>query len=121
MLEMVLPAFQQYLNSQVLQAKLTSAQNKEANDAYLADREHTEAREDSAYQRAVADMRSAGLNPYTVGSSPASSSVSNVGSQTISHKLDMLGYILDLKNLSNKNVNTANNILGNILGFIKKK
>lgn len=87
----------------------------EARSEYLADREHTEMREDTAYQRAVADMRQAGLNPYTVGGSPASSSASSVGSSVITNKLQVLGYLLDLKNLDAKNRQIANNA---ILGFI---
>lgn len=87
-------------------------------DEYLQDREHTEMREDTAYQRAVNDMRSAGLNPYTVGSSPAASSSSSVGENTIATQLQMLGYVLDLKNLDIKNKQLANTILSSILGFV---
>lgn len=87
---------------------------------YLEDREHTEQREDTSYQRAVADMRKAGLNPYTVGSSPASSSTSTVGENSIQTKLSMLGYILDLKNLDIKNRQVTNQAIGNLLKAIKK-
>jgi hypothetical protein len=85
---------------------------------YLEDREHTEQREDTAYQRAVTDMRSAGLNPYTVGSSPAPSSVSSVGEHSIMSKLQAVGYILDLQNLNIQNKKLANGVLGTILGYI---
>jgi len=88
---------------------------------YLEDRVHTEAREDTAYQRAVADMQAAGLNPYTIGSTPASSSSSSVGENTIMSKLQAVGYIMDLKNLDLKNKELANGVLGNILGFLAKK
>ena len=91
----------------------------EARNEYLADREHTEAREDSAYQRAVSDMRKAGLNPYTVGSNPAPSSASSVGSNVISNKLQVLGYILDLKNLDAKNRKITNDTIGSILNALK--
>lgn len=87
---------------------------------YLEDREHTEQREDSAYQRAVSDMRKAGLNPYTVGSSPSPSSSSSVGEHTIQSKLSMLGYILDLKNLDIKNRQVTNQAIGNVIKMIKK-
>ena len=89
--------------------------------AYVEDREHTEMREDTAYQRAVADMRAAGLNPYTIGAHPASSTPSTVNAQTLTNNLQMLGYILDLQNLSLKNKQTTNDMIGDILGFFKKK
>jgi hypothetical protein len=82
---------------------------------YLEDREHTEQREDTAYQRSVEDMRQAGLNPYTISASPANSSASSVGQNSIASKLQMMGYILDLKNLDIKNKALANGVLGNII------
>lgn len=91
----------------------------EARSEFLADREHTEAREDSAYQRAVEDMRKAGLNPYTIGASGAPSSASSVGSDMISSKLQVLGYILDLKNLDARNRQITNQAIGSVLRSVK--
>lgn len=89
-----------------------------ARTEYLEDREHTEMREDTAYQRAVADMRAAGLNPYTIGSTPASSSASSVGENTLMTKLQAVGYVLDMKNIDINNKRLANGILGTILGYV---
>lgn len=86
---------------------------------YLEDRAHSEMREDTAYQRAVEDMRKAGLNPYTIGSTPANSSASQVGAQTIASKLQVLGYILDLKNLDLKNRKITNDTITSILKILK--
>lgn len=88
---------------------------------YLEDRAHTEEREDSAYQRAVADMRKAGLNPYTVGANPAPSSASSVGENSIMTKLQVLGYILDLQNLDTKNRSVTNQLIGNVLRVAARK
>lgn len=87
---------------------------------FLEDREHTEMREDTAYQRGVEDMRKAGLNPYTIGSNPAPSSVSTVGQNSVTNRLQMLGYILDMQNLSLKNKKLTNDLIGDVLGFLKK-
>lgn len=92
--------------------------NSQARDEFLADREHTEQREDTSYQRAVSDMRSAGLNPYTISAAPVNSSASSVGENTIQSKLQMLGYVLDLSNLDAKNRSITNNLIGNILKAI---
>lgn len=121
MLEMVLPMVQEIMNEQARKASYASYQNRVANEAYLADREHTEMREDTVYQRGVEDMRKSGLNPYTIGANPSPSSSSSVGADTITNKLELLGYILNLDKLTDRNVQTANGILGNILGFLKKK
>jgi len=89
-----------------------------ANDSqaqYLEDREHTEMREDTAYQRAVEDMRKAGLNPYTVGASPAASSSSKVGESNISNKIALLGYLLDLKNLDFQNKALVNKTITSLV------
>lgn len=96
------------------------AQNiaQSARDEYLADREHQEMREDTAYQRGVADMEKAGLNPYTIGANPAPSSASSVGADTLTNKLQVLGFILDLKNLDAKNRQITNNL---ITGLLKSK
>lgn len=92
----------------------------EARTQYEEDRAHTEMREDTAYQRAVADMRKAGLNPYTIGASPAASSASNVGADIITNKIQILGYLLDLKNLDAKNRKITNDAIGNVLGILSK-
>lgn len=94
-----------------------------ANDAtsqYLDDRAHTEMREDTAYQRSVEDMRKAGLNPYTIGASPAASTPSQAGSLSIASKVQVLGYLLDLKNLDAKNRQITNNTLTSLLGTFAK-
>lgn len=92
-----------------------------ARDELLADRDHTEMREDTAYQRAVKDMKEAGLNPYTIGAQSAPSSASSVGSDMVSNKLQILGYILDLKNLDAKNRKITNDSITNVLSVFKKK
>lgn len=97
-----------------------SAAAASTRNEYLADREHTEMREDTSYQRAVKDMQAAGLNPYTIGASPANSSSSNVGELTASYRLQMLGNLLDVANLSLKNKKITNDSITSILGFFKK-
>lgn len=86
---------------------------------YLEDRAHTEEREDTAYQRAVADMRKAGLNPYTISTSGAASSTSSVGENTITSKIQILGYLLSLRNLDLKNRQVANSEVNTLLNAIK--
>lgn len=98
-----------------LLGEATSSNNRQQ---YLEDRAHTEEREDSAYQRQVVDMRKAGLNPYTISSSPVNSSPSAVGSSSVMSKLQMLGYMLDLKNLDIKNKGLINNIISGIIGAL---
>lgn len=90
----------------------TSSNNREE---YLEDRAHTEEREDTAFQRQVQDMQKAGLSPYTISASPVNSSASSVGSNSVMSKLQMLGYMLDLKNLDLKNKGIINNLIGGII------
>ena len=91
-----------------------------AQSTYLSDREHNEEREDTAYQRGVADMRAAGLNPYTIGANPAPSSSSNANAGALGYQLQVLGSMLDIANLSIKNRKVTNDLIGDILGFFKK-
>lgn len=102
-------------NNLAIQAQTLS---ESARDQFLADREHQEMREDTAYQRGVADMEKAGLNPYTIGANPAPSSASSVGGDTLTNKLQVLGFMLDLKNLDAKNRQITNNL---ITGLLKAK
>lgn len=88
-------------------------------NSYLADREHTEQREDTAYQRGVKDMQAAGLNPYTIGANPSPSSSSSVGAQSVAADLQTLGYILDMQNLSLKNKKITNDLITSVLGSLK--
>lgn len=88
---------------------------------FLEDREHTEGREDTTYQRSVEDMRKAGLNPYTIGANPAPASASTVGENSIMTSLQVVGSILDIQNLSVKNKGLINNIIGNILKSYARK
>lgn len=85
----------------------------------LEDRDHTEMREDTVYQRGVEDMRKAGLNPYTIGANPSPSSSSSVGENMINNRIQMLGYILDLKNLNARNREITNNAIANVLKILK--
>lgn len=105
-------------NTEALTSDILNSSRQE----FLEDRAHTEMREDTAYQRAVADMRSAGLNPYTIGASSAPSSSSSVGSDSVTTKLQTLGYILEMKNLSIKNRQVTNQMIGKLLDtFIPSK
>lgn len=106
-------------NSASNEEKILGEIENQARQEYLDDRAHTEAREDSAYQRAVADMQKAGLNPFTVGSNPASSSSSTVGEKSITNRLQILGYLLDLKNLDIKNKQVANQQINTVLNGLK--
>lgn len=103
---------------QTIETTMDQIQNT-SREEYIKDRDHTEEREDTAYQRATKDMLAAGLNPYTIGASPASSSASNVGENTIASKLQLLGYVLDLKNLSLKNRQVTNQSIGNLIKLVK--
>lgn len=55
-------------------------------------RKHVEEREDTAYQRAVADMRKAGINPNLTGVSPAASG----GGITQATPLDLSGILSEM-------------------------
>lgn len=55
-------------------------------------RKHVEEREDTAYQRAVADMRKAGINPNLTGVSPAASG----GGITQATPLDLSGVLSEM-------------------------
>ena len=84
----------------------------------LEDRVHTEMREDTAYQRAVADMKAAGLNPLALGGvNPAASSPSTANMDSYQAKLDMLGYVLNLRNVNMSNTEKANRMLGDLLEY----
>lgn len=61
------------------------------------------AREDSAYQRMVADMKKAGLNPWTgVSSGGSPTSATNPASARLDSLLGMLNYNLDAMERENK-------------------
>lgn len=104
----------QVMDPQTILGEVTNDSRQQFED----DRAHTEMREDTAYQRAVSDMRKAGLNPYTVGASPAAASASKVGENNIANKVQMLGYLLDLKNLDFKNKQLANSVIGNLIKVV---
>ena len=90
----------------------------DAREQALEDRAHTEMREDTAYQRAVADMKAAGLNPLALGGvNPAASSPSSANIDSFNAKLDMLGYVLNLRNVNMSNTQKANQMLGDLLKY----
>lgn len=97
-------------------------------------RKETQAREDSAYSRAVADMRKAGINPNLVGINPANSgggivTAGNVmGNKTSAQSAeiekmksllndDLQKYITDANNLVKSGVATEQNLM-NLLNNI---
>lgn len=87
--------------------------------AFLEDRAWTAQREDTAVQRRVEDMRKAGINPYTIGASSAGSTASTANSDSVQNRLQLLGSILDIGNLSLKNKKLANDKLSTFLNFLR--
>lgn len=95
--------------------------NIEQNISYMdwADQKITEQREreDSAYQRAVADMRKAGINPNLMNVQPAASNAGNTsGMEGIENMLEELDILLDKETTMEEGTkDRINSIVGTVL------
>lgn len=84
-------------------------------------RKHVEEREDSAYQRAVADMKKAGINPELLGVSPASSGGGITSASRLDNSLlntDLSGAYSELIAQLNNNVKVDENQKDRILSIV---
>lgn len=84
-------------------------------------RQHVEEREDSAYQRAVADMKNAGINPELLGVQPANSGGGITSASRLDNSLlntDLSGAYSELIAQLNNNVKVDENQKDRILSIV---
>lgn len=98
-----------------------STDQKELWEREDAIRKHIEEREDSAYQRAVADMKKAGINPELLGVHPASSGGGITSASRLDNSLlntDLSGAYSELIAQLNNNVKIDENQKDRILSIV---
>ena len=98
-----------------------STDQKELWEREDAIRKHVEEREDSAYQRAVADMKKAGVNPELLGVNPANSGGGIVSASRLDNSLlntDLSGAYSELIAQLNNEVKVDQNQKDRILSIV---